>query len=184
MKFNRVLNLDSVIRNCIICNSAEHYNFEKEKIRKIDVICRLDLIEHLFDPLENLKKIYKYLANGKYLILETLALGIEYPPKGIQIYFRINHPFNFTMNSLKNLIEKSGFEIKKNFRSKENVFLCINSLRNKKLKFIFYKFKTFSFRLSLLLYNALLIKLLKQNNYKVENGKFYKFLRSRQVLWN
>jgi len=57
MKFNRVLNLDSVIRNCIICNSAEHYNFEKEKIRKIDVICRLNLIEHLFDPLENLKKI-------------------------------------------------------------------------------------------------------------------------------
>ena len=28
MKLNRVLNLDSVIRNCIICNSADHYNFE------------------------------------------------------------------------------------------------------------------------------------------------------------
>ena len=125
MKFNRVLNLDSVIRNFIICNSADHYNFEKEKIRKFDVICRLDLIEHLFDPSENLKKIYKYLSNGKYLILETLALDVEYPPKGIQIYFRINHPFYLIMNSLKNLIEKSGFEIKKILNQKKTYYFVL-----------------------------------------------------------
>ena len=37
MKFNRILNLDAVIRNCIICNSADHYNFEVvEKIFCLD----------------------------------------------------------------------------------------------------------------------------------------------------
>ena len=182
-------------------------NFEKKKIKNIDVICLLDVIEHLFDPLETLKKIYKYITNGKYLVIETLALDIEYPPKGIQGYFRIPHPFNFTTSSLKNLIEKSGFEIKKttilgrglirilaeknsnfkikkDFRSKENVLLCINSLRNKKLKFIFYKIKTFPFRIIFLIYNILLIKFLKQDNYKVENDRFYKFLRSKQVFWD
>ena len=83
----------------------------KKDINNYDVICLLDVIEHFFDPLKKPKKIYSLLNDEKYMIVETLALDIDYPPKGLRGYFRIPHPYNFTINTLKNLIMKSNFKI-------------------------------------------------------------------------
>ena len=142
----------------------------KKDINNYDVICLLDVIEHFFDPLKNLKKIYSLLNDEKYMIVETLALDIDYPPKGLRGYFRIPHPYNFTINTLKNLIMKSNFKIIKsevlsygiirvlckknskfrnndNFKSKNNVSICLKNLKKKETEFLIYKIKTFPFRI-------------------------------------
>tara|TARA_B100000963_G_scaffold341699_1_gene341669 strand:+ start:17866 stop:18867 length:1002 start_codon:yes stop_codon:yes gene_type:complete len=191
--------------NLNIKNKGISYLLKKD-INNFDVICLLDVIEHFFNPLDSLKKIYSLLNSGKYLIIETLALEIKYPPKGLRGYFRIPHPYNFTINTLKNLIIKSKFEIikseilgygmirvlcKKNskfksngkFKSRNNVSICLRSLKKKETEFLIYKIKTFPFRILFLIYNIFLSKFLKINQKKIHNGKFFNFLRLKQIYW-
>jgi 2-polyprenyl-3-methyl-5-hydroxy-6-metoxy-1,4-benzoquinol methylase len=74
-----------------------------------DVVLLADVIEHLTNPLESIQQLHRSMDPNSHLLLETLALDVEYPPKGLEGYLRVCHPYNFTVNTLQTLVERGGF---------------------------------------------------------------------------
>jgi SAM-dependent methyltransferase len=78
----------------------------------VDVVVFLHVIEHLPDPLETLRTIYRVLKPGGHLVLET--------PRYDSLMFKLlrhrerslncnGHIYFFTTDSLRKLYEKAGF---------------------------------------------------------------------------
>ena len=79
----------------------------------VDVVVFLHVIEHVPDPLETLRSIYRVLKPGGHLVMET--------PRYDSLMFRLlgrrerslscnGHIYFFTSDTLRKLYEKAGFE--------------------------------------------------------------------------
>jgi len=87
----------------------------KEKI--FDVVHLRGVIEHLPDPNSNIKKSHKILKDNGWLILNIVPnidgpVGRRFREK-FRLVFPQEHIYYFSPKTLKMLLEKNGFEIKK-----------------------------------------------------------------------
>jgi len=83
--------------------------------RAFDAVVMLHVIEHMPDPSENLREIHRILKPGGVLVVET--------PRFDSLMFKLlgrrersicncnGHIYFFTVPSLRQLLEKSGFEV-------------------------------------------------------------------------
>lgn len=86
--------------------------------KKFKVIYHCDVISHFFDPIADLLKMNEMLEKEGYLIFET-GNGGDIDPKYFK-YFRSfqypEHLFFFSIKNLEDLLDKTGFELKKIYR--------------------------------------------------------------------
>lgn len=100
--------IDEKLRNgkCV-CGDAENFNINKE----FDIVWVSHVLEHMISPNEFLKNLNKNLKNNGMLFIEVpncenklvLTTSIE----------KVPHTFHFSMKSLRILLQKNGFNIKK-----------------------------------------------------------------------
>lgn len=90
----------------IVRKHVEHVNFE----RAFDVIAMFHVVEHLEDPVALLSSVRPLLApNGRLLIeVPNLAGPWRIPPSE---FFRVEHLFNFTYETLSQVLRRAGFEV-------------------------------------------------------------------------
>ncbi len=78
-----------------------------------DLIIYSHVLEHLSNPIEELKMIRKFLHNKSILYIEVPGLehlNLSYHQNFLE-YLQNAHVYHFTLNTLCNCIKKSGFEL-------------------------------------------------------------------------
>jgi len=81
-----------------------------------DAVVMLHVIEHLQNPNVELKEIHRILKDGGYLVVETPSFDslsfklLRHRERSIRC---TGHLFFFTLSTLKLLLEKNGFQVKK-----------------------------------------------------------------------
>jgi len=86
-------------------------DWEKEYQNKFDLITLRHVLEHFMNPLDVLKKLKPTLSpNGLIYIAIPNSLILE-GRELFESYFRVVHTYYFNKFSIKNLIQKAGYEI-------------------------------------------------------------------------
>lgn len=90
----------------IVRNHIEHVEFK----HPFDVVAMFHVVEHLEDPVALLTSVRRLLApNGRLLIeVPNLAGPWRVPPSE---FFRVEHLFNFTFETLSQVLRRAGFEV-------------------------------------------------------------------------
>jgi SAM-dependent methyltransferase len=89
------------------CTDFETYSIESKD--KYDLIILTHVLEHLYNPIEILKKCMNMLKEDALLLIEVpLFIDAEHLPEG---YFTFEHINYFSHTSLRNTINSSGFEV-------------------------------------------------------------------------
>ena len=86
--------------------------------RKFDVIYHCDVISHFHDPIEEFRKIYRKLKHNGLMIFETGNFG-DVEEKYYSAYTRFqlpDHLFFFGEGNLRDLLDRSGFEVEHIYR--------------------------------------------------------------------
>ena len=84
-------------------------NSKIDKLKnKVDFVTINKVLEHILNPNDLLKKIYKILKKGSYLYIEVPSNLASKKGKETQEFF-IEHHHVFSKNSLKSLLERNGF---------------------------------------------------------------------------
>ncbi len=101
---------------------------------KADVIFSMDLMEHVLDPVELLKKKSKALNDNGIIIINVP--NCEFSIKNGDISMAIHQHVNmFDRWSLKRVVDKSGLEVvKMDFSKFGSALFCVVKKRTKKLK--------------------------------------------------
>lgn len=179
----------------------------KAKLKGFEAVCMLDVIEHLVDPVSSLKHLFKVMETGSHLYVETLALEVDYPPKGLSGYFRIPHPYNFTIKTLEGIIKSAGFNIvetvvlgrgmvsvlatrenrpvecpESEIKNKASFDLTMDSLIKKEIDYKFYKIRSFPFKLAYMFLYVVLVRMLKKPQF-FENNAICKYIRNEQAYY-
>jgi len=115
---NKVLGLD-IDREYIEFGKTKGLNLNVGTIEKIssldkkpDLIIYSHVVEHLINPLEDLKKIRNYVNNNSLLYVEVPGIKfLEYSyNQDFLRYLHDAHTFHYTLTSLKNCMKKAGFD--------------------------------------------------------------------------
>ncbi len=158
---------------------------EKFKFKKsYDLIILTHVLEHLYDPLNVLRKCFKSQKNNQYVLLEVpLFDNIESYPNGT---FFLEHLSYFSENNFLKLVELSGYKtvyISKTFESTVLPFITIiakkNQKKNTKVNSWFKDFKSFR---NLKLQNNVNIKL-QNKDFSKQYANAKKFLKINKSLW-
>jgi len=72
-----------------------------------DLVSFVHVVEHLFHPVGTLKRAHQLLADGGLLYVEVPNLNQPLP--GLRRFFRHQHNFYFTTNTLRSLVSRAGF---------------------------------------------------------------------------
>ncbi len=86
--------------------------------KKFDIVTILDLIEHVNDPADFMKKVSRLVRKDGMIVLVTPDIS-SFPPKIMKEkwwHYRTAHINFFNIKSLKYLLEQSGFKIEKKYR--------------------------------------------------------------------
>ncbi len=160
--------------------SIEKFKFKKS----YDLIILTHVLEHLYDPLNVLRKCHKSQKNNQYVLLEVpLFDNIESYPNGT---FFLEHLSYFSENNFLKLVELSGYKtvyISKTFESTVLPFITViakkNQKKNMKRNLWFNDFKSFKN-----------LKVQDNTNNQVQNKDFKKqndnakkFLKINKSLW-
>jgi len=83
------------------------------KIERFNLITMTDVIEHLLDPMTDLKNLAQFQKSGDRMILTTMDMGsLGYMLfKKDWYYIHAQHTYYFDKKSLKNLFDKVGYSI-------------------------------------------------------------------------
>ena len=83
--------------------------------KQFDVVYHCDVISHLFDPIADFQEMNRRLKDNSYLVFETGNLGEVDPEyfEQIDCFQYPDHLFFFNTKNLKELLEKTGFELVK-----------------------------------------------------------------------
>jgi len=106
---------------------------------KFDVITMIEVIEHLPNPLENLKKCHELLKHQGIIVIQTGDVESLYSKiKGKNWpYYLAGHLNYFSRRTLKRMLEKAGFEVIKIYSGDEISFRarlqCLSLLKRQKL---------------------------------------------------
>lgn len=76
-----------------------------------DLILCTSMLDHLSDPLRGLRKMREFLKDGGHIFVRVHNVKDMVLRKGIGAFFKFVHLYNFSENSLSNLIKLAGFEI-------------------------------------------------------------------------
>jgi len=83
--------------------------------KKFDVIVNTDVIEHLYDPVADLKRLRKLMKPGGYLVMATCDIGSPcaqfWGLNWRQIV--ISHTFYWTKQSMTVALERAGFRVER-----------------------------------------------------------------------
>ena len=141
-------------------------SFEDYPVKEnyFDVITLQDVLDHFINPAENLKKCYKMLKPGGLLVIKVHNISCLYAKiKGANFYAIIPpvHLFYFNEKSLKYILNRVGLKF---LKSKFIGHIL-------QLKTIFYRLSgdgenKFYFRLSKLLENSILGKIIFYKNFR------------------
>jgi len=106
--------------------------------KKFDIIYHRDVLSHFYDPIAELQKINERLKDNGFLIFETGNLG-DVEEKYFKLFtsFQLpDHLFFFSDKNLKELLERTGFELIKTYRySKVPLLWMMRSLKAKADRF-------------------------------------------------
>ena len=72
-----------------------------------DLVSVVHVVEHLFDPVRTLQRAYQLLGDSGLLYVEVPNLNQPLP--GLRRFFRHQHNFYFTSNTLRSLVSQAGF---------------------------------------------------------------------------
>ena len=86
------------------------YKTTKKYSKKVDCIFHSDVLEHIDTPINFLKEQYEGLNNEGILIISVpdCTESIKIGDVSMALHQHINY---FTINSLKNIVERAGFEV-------------------------------------------------------------------------
>ena len=103
------------------------------EVKKFDLISSFHVLEHIEDPREFLINARKYLKDSGYLLIEVPnvedALLSLYQNKEYEdFWYREPHIFNFSIKSLRDLMEQSGFSGEYHTIQRYNIFNHFNWL--------------------------------------------------------
>lgn len=112
--------------------------------RIFDAVYHCNVISHFFDPVSEFNKINQKLKEGGYLVFETGNLGdVDYKYFKYFHHFSLpDHLFFFSTRNLRDLLQKTGFELIRIYRYSIMPDLALNSPVLKKIREII-KFKIF-----------------------------------------
>lgn len=99
---------DTIFGQKIIKGSLERNDLPKENY---DLILATSMLDHLCDPLYGLLQMRSLLKVGGYLFVRVHNIKDMVLRKGVNAFFKFVHIYNFSENSLSNLIRMAGFEI-------------------------------------------------------------------------
>lgn len=93
---------------------------------KPDLIIYSHVLEHIYDPISELNKVQKLLADDGYLYIEVP--GILYTRKNVfqgdfLSTFHVAHVFSFNLKTLQNLLLKTGFNLLIGDESVRSIFV-------------------------------------------------------------
>lgn len=81
--------------------------------QKFDLVYHCDVISHFFDPIAEFKKMHEVMADESFLVFETGNFA-EVDPKYYKYISRFQYPdhlFFFSIDNLRQLLERTGFEL-------------------------------------------------------------------------
>ena len=104
------------IRECIErFDIGMHVNIKEYKNKKFDVIAMFHVLEHMINPIKELKKLSKYLSKKGVIIVEVphfpKNLAHIFPDKSKPKEFHDSHTFHFTPEAFEIVAEKAGLEV-------------------------------------------------------------------------
>jgi len=101
--------LETVIQGQVVNKNLSEYETNK----KYDAVCTFQVIEHVIDLLEHLEDIQKLLKDGGLIFLTTPnSESFQHKlPFGLSPNFDSAHLYVLSINSLKLLLKKTGFEL-------------------------------------------------------------------------
>lgn len=107
-----------------------------------DAVTLFNVLEHIYNPLETLKKIHRLLKNDGVLIINCPNFGAIQGSIFKDKWFVLDlprHLYQFTPDSLRNMAEKAGFQMKR-FSHFSDPFTNLVSLKVSILRMLgFYK---------------------------------------------
>jgi glycosyltransferase involved in cell wall biosynthesis/2-polyprenyl-3-methyl-5-hydroxy-6-metoxy-1,4-benzoquinol methylase len=94
----------------VICGTLKDL---REDVNDFDIITMWDVLEHLSDPIGELKDIWLRLKPGGVLVLSTMNMMSWFPKITKESYPWIldMHVYYFNSNTLTSILNKSGFEL-------------------------------------------------------------------------
>ncbi len=98
--------------------------------RDFDIIYHCNVLSHLYDPIEEFKKMNKKLKSDGVLIFETGNLG-DVKEKYLTLFPKFGYPdhlFFFGKKSIENLLDQTGFELIKSFQYSKMLLLFKNRI--------------------------------------------------------
>lgn len=146
-------------------------NLENEAIgtSKFEAICLFDVLEHIRNDHEAIKKIYFSLKNNGFLFLTIPAYNFLFSDHDRAMA----HHRRYNKKELICALENAGFKIVKNGYWNSFLFPCILLLRSfKKFLYFFRKKEIYQSEVSILppLANNLLCKILMFENFLIERN--------------
>ena len=83
--------------------------------KKFDVIMNTDVIEHLYDPVSDLKRLRKMIKPGGYLVMATCDIGSPCAQFWGLAWRQlvISHTFYWTKRSMTVALERAGFRVER-----------------------------------------------------------------------
>ncbi len=94
----------------VTTSSVENFSSE----RTFDVIVMCDVLEHFMEPVKQLKKLRDMLSDDGVLYIQVPNL-IGFKLRNGQGYHLPYHIWQFSLRSMRNILNKSGFEILDNY---------------------------------------------------------------------
>ena len=86
---------------------------QKTGIRNINLVTMTDVVEHLLDPMADLKKLASFQSSGDYMVIQTVDVGsMGYRIfKGWWYHLHGQHTYYFDIHTMKAYFEKIGYTI-------------------------------------------------------------------------
>jgi len=138
------------------------------KSESLDVICAMDLMEHLEDDLKFLKDARRILKKDGIMILTTPAFEFLWSIDDELAH----HKRRYTKNMLEKLAKKAGFKVE--LISYRYFYIFLPSLLIFQLQKLKSKKKN-SLKMTPPFANKLLVKIMRHENKKIAGGKGYPF---------
>jgi len=88
------------------------------KLKQFNIVTFWDVLEHIYDPVESLKRVLRIIKNDGVLVIETLntsSLTARLLKEKWPLYYPPYHIYYYNQSSMSRLLENTGFRIVKTF---------------------------------------------------------------------
>jgi len=88
------------------------------KSTQFNIVTFWDVLEHIYDPVESLKRVSRIIKNDGVLVVETLnisSLTVKILKEKWPLYYPPYHIYYYNQSSMIRLLHRAGFQIVKTF---------------------------------------------------------------------